>query len=92
MLLLLCEKPTYAGVRAEKGEAGGDGPGPLPGSLLGGTCDGKEIHHINYLRASSPKTTLHTQLLGRTLSTFCIPSSFGTTRTSTRRGADRSYR
>jgi hypothetical protein len=26
--------------------------------LLGGTCDGKEIHHINYLRASSPKTTL----------------------------------
>ena len=37
---------------------GGDGPGPLPGSLLGGTCDGKEIHHINYLRATSLETTL----------------------------------
>ena len=31
---------------------------PLPGSAIGGTCDGREIHHTPYLRATSPKTTL----------------------------------
>ena len=32
------------------------GAEPLPGSTLGGTCDGREIHHTTYLSATSPET------------------------------------
>ena len=41
----------------QKERPGMDDP-TSPRFRYGGTCDGKEIHHTTYLRATSPETTL----------------------------------